>query len=516
MYKADIKDKSWLPEGPEEESAIKGLVRFSMRNEVLKYHFHTTLSRGSLKAGDTEWGTKNRSFLPAFSPPAHNHGIASSWDTGRYSDKHLSTLAFKSIVSWYTRGFDPDSSAKLIQETGCKLSEKDTWFPQHTAFVNDLSWPAGFEVKESFARCGSLAFFDSSLKILGIYSCEKRKLFLTPNQKPNDHKIYEHYAGKKFETSKGKKVKDSFLETTTSEGEGNDSFLEMEGEEDEDHDSFLETETEETAGRDHSGTPPSVFESSEGVGRPGTTSTSTSSKGPSAGVTSVRGVVLTETNRADVVAWYGQVRHWLMTFMVLCTFREHLGAAHYFTEQRLANFARIIPAWHPVRRMLKPHVWHSSFINLISLSGLVNQNSLGNFMLPFTQESHPAVAVKFFNEFENITPIEMCARKQLKKYAPEKFGTKKLLQLNFPLCVGAGTGWLIRIGSVSDWFQTSFRPVSDRFQTSGPVPCRMHSPCHSVPSPMPSPCHRVMSDAQSCRMHRTSPLSDCHSVMPDA
>ena len=78
--------------------------------------------------------------------------------------------------------------------------------------------------------------------------------------------------------------------------------------------------------------------------------------------------------------------------------------------------------------------------------------------------------------------------------------------------IGTGTGWLIRIGPVSDRCQTGVRPVS----------CRMHSPCHSVSSPMPSPCHsvsspmpsprhRVMSDAQSCRMHR-SVMSDaqCH------
>ena len=68
---------------------------------------------------------------------------------------------------------------------------------------------------------------------------------------------------------------------------------------------------------------------------------------------------------------------------------------------------------------------------------------------------------------------------------------------DFPY-VGTGTGWLIR---GSDTFQTSVRPVS----------CRMHSPCHSVSSPMHSPCHHVMSDAQSCRMHR-SVMSDaqCH------
>ena len=67
-------------------------------------------------------------------------------------------------------------------------------------------------------------------------------------------------------------------------------------------------------------------------------------------------------------------------------------------------------------------------------------------------------------------------------------------------CVGTGTGWLIRIGPVSDRFQTGVRPV----------PCRMHSPCHSVSSPMHSPCHHVMSDAQSCRMHR-SVMSDAQS-----
>ena len=65
--------------------------------------------------------------------------------------------------------------------------------------------------------------------------------------------------------------------------------------------------------------------------------------------------------------------------------------------------------------------------------------------------------------------------------------------------------------STSDRFQTGFRPVSDQCQTSVMPDALCHSPCHSVSSPMDSPCPHVMSDAQSCRMHR-SVLSDaqCH------
>ena len=60
-------------------------------------------------------------------------------------------------------------------------------------------------------------------------------------------------------------------------------------------------------------------------------------------------------------------------------------------------------------------------------------------------------------------------------------------------CLGTGTGWLIRIGPVS----------SDRCQTSVIVSCRT--------SDLHSPCHHVMSDAQSCRMHRSVMLSDAQS-----
>ena len=68
--------------------------------------------------------------------------------------------------------------------------------------------------------------------------------------------------------------------------------------------------------------------------------------------------------------------------------------------------------------------------------------------------------------------------------------------------VGAGTGWHIRIGPVSDRFQTSFRPVSDHCH----VGC---STVHvTVSFRLHSPCDRVMSDAQSCRMH--SVISDMH------
>ena len=61
--------------------------------------------------------------------------------------------------------------------------------------------------------------------------------------------------------------------------------------------------------------------------------------------------------------------------------------------------------------------------------------------------------------------------------------------------VGTGTGWLIL-------YRTGFGPVSDRFQTSVMSDTQSMSQC---------PCHHVMSDAQSCRMHR-SVMSDaqCH------
>ena len=84
--------------------------------------------------------------------------------------------------------------------------------------------------------------------------------------------------------------------------------------------------------------------------------------------------------------------------------------------------------------------------------------------------------------------------------------------------IGTGTGWLIRIGPVSDRFQTAFKPVSDQFQTSAIVGSA-ESMSQPLSSPMPSPnVIRVTSDAQStCRMHRTrSVISDVRSVMSDA
>ena len=58
--------------------------------------------------------------------------------------------------------------------------------------------------------------------------------------------------------------------------------------------------------------------------------------------------------------------------------------------------------------------------------------------------------------------------------------------------VGAGTGWLIRIGPVSDRFQTGFRPVS---------PCH---PCHRVIDVLTVSCHvgcTTVRVTMSCHMH---------------
>ena len=61
--------------------------------------------------------------------------------------------------------------------------------------------------------------------------------------------------------------------------------------------------------------------------------------------------------------------------------------------------------------------------------------------------------------------------------------------------IGTGTGWLIRIGPVSDQFQTGVRPVSDQCQ----VPY-LRSPSHSPSSP-PYRVHVAI----SCQMHSLLP-----------
>ena len=81
--------------------------------------------------------------------------------------------------------------------------------------------------------------------------------------------------------------------------------------------------------------------------------------------------------------------------------------------------------------------------------------------------------------------------------------------------VGTETGWLIRIGPVSDRFQTSFRPVSDQCRMPD---LRSQSMSQSLSSPMPV--HVTVSHVRfaesTCRMHRTrSVMSDLRSVISD-
>ena len=108
------------------------------------------------------------------------------------------------------------------------------------------------------------------------------------------------------------------------------------------------------------------------------------------------------------------VRHWLATCFTMLTFREHLGTTHLLQELPLQTMARIIPAWHPIRRMLKAHVWHSNMINHAAGGSLVQPTSIGNALFGFTPFGHVTVALALFLEYENITTEEHCAMKMEK------------------------------------------------------------------------------------------------------
>ena len=175
-------------------------------------------------------------LMPSFLPHPHNKGNADyTWESGkRYSDAHLTNLAFRTGFGWYTHAFTPEDQLEILKhhgraddttyapgemfhdKYGCMPTDiqkaEKSWYPPDAKFVSDVTWLSrpDFEVRPKVERYGSLVYFDASLKPIGIWFCPRLELMMNPND-GKGNLIGDLYGKqKRFEEATQQKIKKWF------------------------------------------------------------------------------------------------------------------------------------------------------------------------------------------------------------------------------------------------------------------------------------------------------------------
>ena len=98
--------------------------------------------------------------------------------------------------------------------------------------------------------------------------------------------------------------------------------------------------------------------------------------------------------------WFWGIRLWWSTWGASMTLKEHLTETHMMSENFLSNAARLLPAWHPIRRLVAPFVWFGNQINTGALKSLMEPGSLAYELFAFDDSGFTKAAVMALTTYE--------------------------------------------------------------------------------------------------------------------